>query len=109
MYKVTKHRPLLKRICDILLSNSSFYNLRKADFTIPRFSSATVGTHSLQYRDQGSGMTFRLQSESFNLEVNLNPFFANPTWSKKLDENLCITSVVRYRLHTLLLQLAPRS
>ena len=67
MSKFIKHSPLLNRICDILLTNSSSYNPRKADFTTPRFSSATVGRHSPQYRDQGYGMTFQLQSESFNL------------------------------------------
>ena len=48
MYKV-KHKLCPYYLCDFFSNNSSKYNLRQSDFTMPRFNSVKYGKHSIRY------------------------------------------------------------
>ena len=48
MFKV-KHGLYPKNVRDLFTVNTSRYNLRGSDFTVPRFNSVTYGKHSLRY------------------------------------------------------------
>ena len=48
MYKV-KHRLYPAYISNILKEPNSHYNLRQADFSIPRYETVTYGKHSVRY------------------------------------------------------------
>ena len=44
-----KHRLCLQNICDLFDLHSSPYELRTAEFVIPRFNTVTYGRHSLRF------------------------------------------------------------
>ena len=48
MYKV-KHNLSPLNICNIFQKHNASYNLRQADFSIPRYNTITYGKHSLRY------------------------------------------------------------
>jgi hypothetical protein len=88
MFKV-KHELCPQGISKLFNRHSSQYNLRSADFTIPRFNTITYGKHCINYL--GPKLWNKLSSEIRNLP-SLNQFkkiIRNFNVQSLLDENSC--------------------
>ena len=82
MYKV-KHALCPQNICDLFTSACSPYNLRKTEFTLPRFNTISYEKHSLRY----------LGPKIWNmLPENLRKLHSIPTF-KRLYKTIAVVTV----------------
>ena len=84
-----KHTLLPQRVCNLFMPSLSPYDLRKAGFLLPRFTSVTFGKHSLRYT--GPKLWNNLPTEARNISPlkQFKAFIRKTDLTKILDTNLC--------------------
>ena len=91
---------LPQRIYDLFTLSTSPYNIRNADFILPRFSTVTFGEHSLHYT--GPKLWNKLSSEARNISPlkQFKLFVCKANLSNLLDTDLCKNNIVIYTLRS---------